>query len=352
MKPPLRLAIVGTGEIAGKHAAAITAAEGAELAAVWGRDPGRTAEFADRHGVAAAADLEALAARPDIDGATIATPSGTHAACAMPFLVRGKAVLCEKPLDVTLPKIDSMLAAAERHGAVLSAVLQLRVGTGARALRQAVKSGRFGRLAMASARIKWWRGQDYYDSVAWRGTHALDGGGALMNQGIHAVDLLQWIAGMPCEIFAYSACVAHERIEVEDNLVAVLRYPHGMTGVLEASTACHPGFAMRIEVAGDRGSAILEDDRIIFWEFADPAPGDEEIRSMPAGLITGGSRDPRAIGIEGHRLLVEDLVQAVRDKRPPLIPGAEARSSVQLILSAYESARIGQPVRIRATAGH
>jgi predicted dehydrogenase len=167
-----------------------------------------------------------------------------------------------------------------------------------------------------------------------------------MNQGIHGVDLLQWLAGMPREVFAFSGCLAHERIDVEDTIAVALKYPNGALGVIEAATSCKPGFAMRIELCGDKGSAILEDDRFVLWKFDDEMPGDEAIRNTRGGDIGGGSSDPRDIGLEGHRILIEDLAVAIREKRAPLIPGSETRNAIQLILSAYESASAGRPVTI------
>ncbi len=340
----IRFAIIGSGGIAAKHAQAIAAVPGAKLAAVWGAVPEQAAKFAAENGAEFVPDIATLAGREDIHAATIATPSGAHAMAALPFLEKGKAVLCEKPLEITLEKIDAILGAAERAGATLAGVLQLRLGAGAQAMKRAVTDGRFGRLALCSAYLKWWREQSYYDAVDWRGTWALDGGGALMNQGIHGVDLLQWLAGMPSEVFAFSGCLAHERIEVEDTIAVALKYPNGAMGVIEASTACKPGFAMRIELCGDKGSAVLEDDRIVRWQFDDERPEDESIRTMKSGTIVGGSSDPRAIGFEGHRILIEDLVGAIRDKRPPMIPGSEAKNAVRLILAAYESAKTGRMV--------
>jgi predicted dehydrogenase len=344
----IRFAIVGSGGIASKHAQAIAAVPGAQLAAVWSATPVRASRFAAEHGAEFVSDIAALAAREDIHAATIATPSGAHAMAALPFLQNGKAVLCEKPLEITLEKIDTILGAAAQSGATLAGVLQLRLGAGAQAMKRAVTEGRFGKLALCSAYLKWWRDQAYYDAVDWRGTWALDGGGALMNQGIHGVDLLQWLAGMPSEVFSFSGCLAHEGIEVEDTIAVALRYPNGAMGVIEASTACKPGFAMRIELCGEKGSAVLEDDRIVRWQFDDERPEDELIRSMKSGAIVGGSSDPRAIGHEGHRILIEDLVGAIRENRPPMIPGSEARNAVRLILAAYDSANTGRAVSVAA----
>lgn len=346
MNNPIRFAIIGSGGIASKHAQAIAAIPGAHLAAVWGQVPDQARAFADANGAEFVPDIEVLAAMDAIDAATIATPSGTHEMAALPFLRAGKAVLCEKPLEVTLEKIDRILSTAKEHRALLAGVLQLRLGSGAQAIKRALGQGRFGKLTLCSAYLKWWREQSYYDAVDWRGTRSLDGGGALMNQGIHGVDLLQWLVGMPSEVFAFSGLLAHKGIEVEDTIAVALKYPNGAMGVIEAATSCKPGFAMRIEVCGDRGSVVLEDDRIVRWQFDREQPDDDAIRNAKSGGIVGGSGDPRAIGFEGHRILIGDLVVAIHEKRPPMIPGSEARNAVQLILAAYESASVGRIVKL------
>jgi UDP-N-acetyl-2-amino-2-deoxyglucuronate dehydrogenase len=346
MISPISFVIIGSGGIADFHAHAISVVPGARLVAVWGQVPDQATAFAQKHGVEFISDIGSLAARKDIHAVTIATPSGTHEQFALPFLREGKAVLCEKPLDVRLDKIDHLLATARDSRAILAGVFQLRLAAGAQAMKRAVEQGRFGRLTLCSAYLKWWRDQAYYDAVDWRGTRELDGGGALMNQGIHVVDLLQWLVGMPSEVNAISACLAHQRIEVEDTIVVNLRYPNGALGVIEAATSCKPGFHMRIEICGDQGSAILENDRITFWQFEVSRPDDEVIRAGQSGLIQGGTSDPKAISIEGHRRLIEDLVGAIRDNRPPLIPGTEARDPVRLVLAAYESAVTGRTVKL------
>jgi len=339
---PIRFAIIGSGGIAAKHAQAIAAVPGAKLVAIWGQIPEQGRRFAKENNVEFVGDIDELAARDDIDAVTIATPSGAHEATVLPFLRRGKAVLCEKPLEITMEKIETLLDAAEQNGAVLAGVLQLRLGFGAQAMKRAVEDGRFGKLTLCSAYLKWWREQSYYDAVDWRGTWALDGGGALMNQGIHGVDLLQWLAGMPSKVFAFSGCLVHERMEVEDTIAVALKFPGGALGVIEAATSCKPGFAMRIELCGEKGAAILEDDRIVCWSFDREMPEDNAIRESRSRGIVGGSSDPRAIGFEGHRVLMEDLVEALRNKRPPMIPGTEATNAVRLVLAAYESAASGK----------
>jgi predicted dehydrogenase len=343
---PIGFAVVGSGMISQFHADAMRQVPGAELRAVFDKVPERAKAFADKNGCRVATDLDDLVRDPAVQAVSITTPSGSHAEAAIPFLKAGKAVLCEKPLDVTREAIDGIVAAEKSGGGVLAGVFQNRLGRGAQALKAAITAGRFGNLTLCSAYIKWWRDQSYYSSSPWKGTWKLDGGGALMNQGIHAVDMLQWLAGQPEQVTAFYGTLAH-KMEAEDTLVAALKFPGGALGVIEAATSAWPGSDLRIEITGDKGYATLTQDRITRWEFAEPLPEDEQIRSASdAGAIGGGAADPSAISTEGHRRLIEDLVGALRDKRPPMIPGADARKSVALALAIYESAREGKAVKV------
>jgi predicted dehydrogenase len=347
MNESIGFAVIGTGMIAEVHAQAIKDTPEARLAAVWTRSAQGRQQFAAKFGCRAAESLEALVADPEVRGVTIATPTGAHADVAVPFLEAGKAVLCEKPLEVSLEAVDRILAAAQRGGGTLAGVFQMRLQRAARTLKAAVEAGRFGRLTSCSAYIKWWRSDEYYTSSSWKGTYRLDGGGALINQGIHAVDLLQWIAGLPEEVSAFSARLSHTMIEAEDTVAAVLRYGHGGLGVIEASTSTWPGSDVRIEIAGDRGFATLINDRLDRWEFAETLPEDETVRrELSQGTLKVGSGDPRGMGWEGHQMLVADLAQSLIKGRPPMIPGAEARRAVQLVVAVYESARTGKTVRL------
>ena len=248
MSKTVRFALIGTGNISGIHAEAIREIPGAELVAAYslaGMDA-----FCQKWACQPAASLDALLARPDIDAVCITTPSGLHGESAIAALNAGKHVLCEKPIEITVEKIDAMLAAANKSGTILAAVFQSRFGEGAQTVKRAVDAGRFGRLTMCSAYIKWWRTQAYYDSGAWRGTWEIDGGGALMNQGVHAIDLLTWFAGVPSEVKANIATLAHDRIAVEDTAVAALKFPSGALGVIEGATSTYPG-------AGGRQHQVL-----------------------------------------------------------------------------------------------
>jgi predicted dehydrogenase len=339
-------AIIGTGMIAEFHAAAIAAVPGARLIGAYGNVPEQRAAFCAKYGIKEYDSQAALIADSAVHAATVATPSGLHAAVAVPVLEAGKAVLCEKPIDVSLEAVDAILAAEKRGGGRLACVFQSRFGAGAQRLKAAIDAGRFGRLTLCSAYVKWWRDQSYYDTSNWKGTWKMDGGGALMNQGVHAVDLLQWLAGLPEQVCAFYATLAH-RMEAEDTLAATLKFPSGALGVIEAATSAWPGDDLQIEIVGDRGSATIVNDKITRWEFAEKQPGDEDaLKNEAAGKIGGGTSDPKAIPIEGHRRLIEDLVSAIREGRAPMIPGTDARRAIALILACYESARTGRAVTV------
>lgn len=231
------------------HAKAIAAMADGELHSVCDVRAESAQNLSDEYGGKAFASLEKFLADPELEVVTIATPSGLHRDAAIAALQAGKHVICEKPLEITTERIDEMITAAAAAGKSLSAVLNRRFGPGIEAFKIASEDQRFGRITSASAYVKWWRTQGYYDSGTWRGTWALDGGGALMNQGVHTVDQLIHIAGPVVAVTASTTLLAHERIEVEDTCVAILEFANGARGVLEASTCCwsstgHPALSL------------------------------------------------------------------------------------------------------------
>jgi len=346
-KTSLGFGIIGTGAIGEIHASAIADVSGAELRAVHDRSAPSAAAFVKKFPARIEPDLAGLLSSDDIDVVCVVTPSGAHAEVAVPALKAGKHVFCEKPLEINLERVDSMIGAAAAHHRILAAVFPSRLGIGARTVKAAVEAGRFGRLTLCSAYIKWWRTQQYYDEGGWHGTWALDGGGAMMNQAIHYVDLLQWLVGRPARVHAFAGSLAHERIEVEDTLAASLQFENGALGVIECATSCSPGFSRRIEICGDRGSVIIEDDTIKRWEFAEEEPEDEGIRQGNVSSdLKGGTSDPKVSSNEGHRLQIEDLVGAIREGRSPLITGESGRHAVAIVRAAYESARSGRVVEL------
>ena len=258
----------------------------------------------------------------------------------------GKHVVVEKPLEITLARCDAIIAACARTGVRLCTIFPSRFTAANRRIKEAIKLGRFGRITLGDTYVKWWRTQEYYDSGGWRGTWRLDGGGALMNQAIHNVDLLCWLMGEVAQVSAMTATLAHARIEVEDTAVAVLRFTSGALGVIEAATSAYPGLLKRTEIHGDRGSARVEQDDITLWEFQEKVPSDNEVYAAMAGQtgFKAGASDPRGITHVGHRDQLADFLQAIDHGRDPVVDGREGRKSVEVIRAIYRSAEAGQAI--------
>ncbi len=341
----IRVAILGAGNIAGVHAQAIDEVEGAMLTVVADGGSGRGRDLAERFGARYLADAAAVADADDVDALIIATPSGTHAEAAVAAAERGKHALVEKPLDVTLARCDAMIAAARRHHTVLAAVFQNRFAPGVERAREAAAAGRLGRLVIANGLVPWHRPAEYYRDGGWRGTWALDGGGALMNQGIHTVDLLLHLAGPVSAVAARSGHLLHA-IETEDTASATLLFESGAYGALQATTASWPGSPARIELYGDAGSIVLEDGRIARWRLSDGDAAEEAAMLALDPGAAGGTADPLAIGVERHRRQLEDFLAAVREGRQPAVPPLEARRAVELVVAVYSAARAETTVRL------
>lgn len=335
--------IIGAGAIAAVHAEAVTGCANAKLKAVYDPDRNRAETLAARFGCRGMSDWGEFLGS-GIEAVTVATPSGLHAEAALPAARAGKHILCEKPLEVNTEKADELIRTCRECGVLLSVVLQSRFCRAVQRIRRAVEEGRFGEPVLASASVRWFRAPDYYASGGWRGSRALDGGGALMNQGIHTVDLLLHFNGDVAEVDGRAARRLHRGIEVEDTVAAMLRFRNGSLGTIEASTACLPGLPRRVALSGTRGSAILEDDRIVLWRFDTEQPEDAAIRDFGGEGMHGGSADPGAITGEGHRRQVAELAVAIRTGRPLLAPGSEGRRSVALINAVYRSAETGSVV--------
>ena len=340
--------IIGCGMIANFHAKAIRDIDGAELVACFNRTAPKAEKLAAEFGGEVYTDLSEMLKRDDLDIVTICSPSGAHMEPCVQAAEAGKHVVVEKPLDVTLERCDRMIEACNKAGVKLATIFPSRFHKSSQLMKQAVDGGRFGKLALGDAYVKWFRTQEYYDSGAWRGTWELDGGGALMNQAIHSVDLLLWLMGPVVEVMAHTATVAHERIEVEDVATATLRFANGALGTVEATTAGFPGSLKKIELTGSQGTAILEEEDIIKWEFAESTDDDDKLREEMLGKTEtgGGAADPAAIGHHAHAELFRDFLQAIEEDRPPLIDGVEGRRSVELILAIYESAKSGQKISL------
>lgn len=346
----LGFAIVGCGMIARFHARALAEVPGAALRAVVSRSSAGADKMIKELNLSCdgATDLNAVLARKDINVVIITTPSGAHMEPAVAAAKAGKHVVVEKPLEITLERCDQIIDACQRGGVKLCTIFPSRFGDANQELRKAITAGRFGRLTLGETTCKWWRPQSYYDEGGWKGTQALDGGGALMNQAIHNVDLLSWMMGPVRQISGFTAMLAHERIEVEDTAVACLRFANGALGVIQATTSIWPGLPKTVAIHGDKGSAVIEQDDLLRWEFNPEASHDADIRARFAIKTgaSGGSSNPAAISHIGHTRQLTDFVQAIESGREPLVDGREGRKAVEIILGIYQSMASGRVVNV------
>ncbi len=350
----LGCAIVGCGMIARFHARAFQEVPGARLRALVSRraENARALKEALNLDCDITTDLGAVLARPDIHIVIITTPSGAHLEPAVAAAQAGKHVVVEKPLEVTLERCDRIIDACARHHVKLCTIFPSRFHDANRELKKAVDAGRFGRLTLGETTCKWWRPQSYYDQGGWKGTLALDGGGALMNQAIHNVDLLLWLMGPVTHVSGFTATLAHERIEVEDTAVACLRFASGALGVIEAATSIHPGLPKTIAVHGDRGTAVIEQEDILRWDLTPATAEDQAMRARFAQKTgaCGGASDPAAISHQGHARQLADFVRAIDEGREPLVDGREGRRAVEVILGIYRSAQEGRTIALPLAA--
>ena len=335
--------IIGAGMIAELHGRTIRELDSTELIGFYDTNFEAAQKRAAQFDCRAYASFEEFLADPAIEAVTIATPSGMHGRVAIPAARAGKHILCEKPLEITLEKVDQIIAACDENNVLLSPVFQSRFAKPVQLVREAMRSGRFGRMVLASAQMRWYRQASYYSGSTWRGTWKMDGGGALMNQAIHMIDLLLYINGAPEEVFSFAGTLTHS-IEVEDNLCAAVKYRNGSFGTIEVSTSCAPGFPRRLEFSGSEGTVAFEEDKITRWEFARPLPEDEEIlRQLSGKPDAGGGSAPMNIDNSGHASQISDLANAIMTGGHPFLDGREGRRAIELITGIYESARTGKP---------
>ena len=343
-------AIVGAGMIAGFHLKALSEIPGAHVVAVVDSVPVALDRFKEKNKIQVDTytSLEPALARKDVDIVIVSTPSGAHMESAVAAAEAGKHVVVEKPLEVTLDRCDRIINACAKNKVKLCTIFPSRFAESNRTLKAAVDAGRFGLLTLGETTCKWWRTQAYYDQGGWRGTKKLDGGGALMNQAIHNVDLLLWMMGQVKQVTGFIDLLAHERIEVEDTAVACLRFASGALGVIQATTSIYPGYPKTIAIHGDKGSALIEQEDVLRWEFTPETPEDQKVKARFAQKVgaSGGSSDPSAISHVGHTKQLTDFVESIRTGRPPLVDGREGRRAVEAILAVYESAATGKVVTL------
>jgi predicted dehydrogenase len=338
----VRIGIVGCGMISEFQALALQQLDGVEVAGFCNRTPEKARHRVEQFGGECYPTLGDMLLDDGLTAVSVCTPSGEHLDAAVKAARAGKHVMVEKPIEVTPERCDEIILACRDAGVVLGAIFPRRFNDTSVVVKNAIDAGRFGTLVHADVHIKWWRDQDYYDSGGWRGTWQLDGGGALMNQGIHGIDLLQWLLGGVESVSAFTGTLAHTGIEVEDVASAAVRFKNGVLGSIQGTTGAWPGSRIRVEVCGTDGHVVMEDEILEAWEFRDETDLDAEIRQRfgsRAGVGSGGGTDPRAIDFEGHRRNFADFVASIRGDPGPHLDGAEGRHAVAIISAIYRSAR-------------
>lgn len=333
------IGVIGAGLIADFHAMALNDIENANLVGYYDVVAENAKKLAEKHSCRAFDSEEDMLKCDEIDIIAIATPSGVHMESVIAAAQAGKHVICEKPLEVTLERIDAMIAAHEKTGTQLGGIFPMRYSDFIAPMRKAIKAGRFGRISYCGVYVPWWRTDQYYDS--WHGTWKLDGGGALINQSIHSIDTMIDLMGPVESVQAYTATIAHPQIETEDTATAVLKFTNGALGVIYGSTASFPGQPRRFEITGDKGTVSLIGDAFPVWQFAEEIPDDDEVRAKFGGAsgTSGGVSDPAAISYEGHTRNFKDFIAALEKGEKFAIDGKEARRAVELILAIYQSSR-------------
>ncbi|WP_186756669.1 Gfo/Idh/MocA family protein [Echinicola salinicaeni] len=341
MEQIIKFGIIGTGAIAGQHAAAIAASDTAELIAVCSSSEDRAKSAGNKFKVAAYDDLDKFLETPELDAVCICTASGHHMEAAIKAAQYKKHILVEKPIEINLERADKMIQACQQNGVILGVVFQNRFNEGYHQLKQAVQEGKLGKLLMGNAYIKWFRNEDYYKSSDWKGTLKGDGGGALINQGIHTIDLLLDIMGEVDDVYGQVKTAMHT-IEGEDLASALINFKNGAMGNITAGTSLYPGYPERLEVYGTHGSVILEAGKIVAWNIQ----GEENRLENPHVEKASGAADPMAIGHYLHQLQIEDMVSAIRENGEPLITGEVAKQSLALIKGIYRSSEEGKNMAI------
>lgn len=331
---PLGIGIIGTGSIVNTYIKCIEELEGCELIALCTTSSVRAQEAENVFGVPVFDDLHEFLKNPKIDLVCVCNKSGLHGEATINAARAGKHVLCEKPLEVSTEKIDEIIQVCKDNNAILGCVFQNRCGSDYKAVEEVLEKGLLGKLLLANAHINWYRSKEYYTNNPWRGTLQFDGGAALMNQGIHTIDLLLNLMGAVKSVFGNMKTLIHD-IEGEDLGAGILNFENGATGMISASTALFPGHPERLEIYGEKGSILMEAGKIVQWNVAQvQAPA-----SMTKSQGSSGAADPTSIGHGNHKLVLEDMIGAIEENRKPMVDGNEARNAVEVITALYRSSK-------------
>jgi predicted dehydrogenase len=338
---PIHVGIIGGGNISQTHARAAAAIDGVAVAGVYGDNREKAARLAASYGARHHDTLDSLLSQP-LDLVIIGSPSGCHAEHGIAAAARGVHVLVEKPIDVSTRRADALIDATDRAGVKLGICFQDRVKPAIVRVKQFLAAGGLGPLILVDARVKWYRPPEYYSGSRWRGTWALDGGGAVINQAIHTIDLLLWLIGPVRRVSARAATALHQ-IEAEDTAVAVFEFANGALGTFEAATSAYPGYPRRVEITGREGTIVLEHDQVVAADLRSPDAASFETSERDTNP---SASSPVVSDVAGHRKLIEDFIEAMRTGGEPRCSGREGRRSVALVEALYESSRRGQSVDV------
>jgi predicted dehydrogenase len=333
---PTHVGLIGGGNISETHARAALANPDVVISAIYGTNMQNVERLARDYGGKPFTDYNAFLAHKPIDLVMIGSPSGLHARQGIDAAHRGIHVLTEKPIDISTARADELIAATNAANVKLGVMFQDRVKPDIQRLKRLIDSGALGKILFVDARVKWYRPPDYYGKSKWRGTMKLDGGGALMNQGVHTVDLILWTVGDVTRVQSRTATALH-KIESEDTAAAILEFANGALGTLHATTAAYPGYQRRVEITGTEGTVILEHDRIISVDLRNPAAA-EYPSDAPADTNLSAS-SAAVTDIRGHQKILQDFLHAIQTNTKPICDGPEGRKSVALIEAIYRASR-------------
>jgi len=333
----IHVGLIGGGNISETHARAVRAIPGIVLGAIYGANTEKVSRLCHTYGGKAYQELDAFLNHHPMDFVAIGSPSGLHATHGIAAANRGLHVLTEKPIDISSSRADELIEAAQKAGVKLGVMFQDRHKPDIRRLKEWVDRGVIGKPLLADARVKWYRPPEYYSHSKWRGTLSLDGGGALINQGVHTLDLLLWLMGDVARVQARTATALHA-IEGEDTAIALLEFAGGALGVLQATTCAFPGYPRRLEITGTEGTVIMEQDRIIAVDLKNAPPGvDAGVRSQDKE----NTSSPVVSDFSGHQAIFEDFIRAIQENGTPLCDGREGKRSILLVEEIYRAAREG-----------
>jgi len=345
MTTTLGFGLLGAGLVAPFHANSLRDAQGGRLVAVCDVSRERADKLAGQYGVKAYYDLDEMLKDDAIQVVNVLTPNHLHYDAVMRCAAAGRHVLTEKPPAMSLRETDEMIAACRSRGLKFGCTVQCRVRKAIQAMKRAVEIGRFGRLLHADAYMKWFRTSEYYHSDAWRSSRR-SGAGVTVQHAFHYIDLLHYLAGPVAKVEAKMTNLNHPSVRLEDTLLAFIYYRNGAQGVVQASTALWPGTDIRIEINGENGTAIMTGEKMAMWKFRDEKPEDDAVRKLGSEAQATGAGGPADFGYHDHRVVIQDMIDAVRENREVIIPVSSVRPTVELVLAMFQSAARNRPVEL------